>query len=105
MKQDRDREERIERALVKAWRGQPVREPSDAWQNEVMQAIRAEPCRPQVIPLVAQVRLAWRAACVTAAAAVIVAVVGYRIMPSDAQLVGQLQRDGIWSVWVLQSGE
>jgi len=105
MKQDRDRQERIERALAGAWKAWSVLEPSEAWHEEVMLAIRAEPCLPQVVPLITQVRLAWRAACVTAAAAIVVAVVGYWIMPSDAQLAGQLQRDGIWSQWILQTGE
>ena len=105
MKRDRDREERIERALAEAWRVRSVPEPSDVWHQKVVQAIRAEPRVAQVVPFVMQIRLAWRAACVTAAAAIIVAAVGYWVMPSDARLAWQLQRDGIWSEWVLQTGE
>ena len=105
MKQDRERYNRVERALAEQWRTWSVPEPSAAWHKEVMRAIRAEPGIPRVVSLAVQVRLAWRAACVTAAAALVVAVVGYWIMPSDAQLAGQLARDGIWSQWALQTGE
>jgi hypothetical protein len=96
---------RVERMLTEAYENRLVPEASDLWHEKVMQAIRAEPSVPQVVPLRMQARIAWRVALATAAAAVIVTAVGLRVMPSDTQLAWELQRDGVLSEWVLQTGE
>jgi len=96
---------RVERMLAEAYENRLVPEVSDLWHEKVMQTIRAEPSVPQVVPLRMQARIAWRAALATAAAAVIVTAVGLRVMPSDARLAWELQRDGVLSEWVLQTGE
>ena len=72
MNQDKDSDQPIERTLGEAWRQQPVPEPSEAWHEQVMAAIAAEPAGPHIVKVAIQTGLAWRAACVTAAAAVIV---------------------------------
>jgi len=96
---------RVERMLAEAYQNRLVPEPSDLWHEKVMQAIRAEPSVPQVVALRVQAGIAWRAALVTAAAAVIVTAVELWVMPSDTRLAWELQRDGVLSEWVLQTGE
>jgi hypothetical protein len=91
--------------LAEAYQRRQVPEPSGLWHEKVMQAIRAERGSPQVVRLRAEARIAWHGALATAAAAVLVAVAGLRVMPSDAQLAWEFQQDGVLSAWVLQTGE
>lgn len=105
MDKNKKDDDRLERALAGAWHEQQGPEPSEAWYIQVMQAVGAEPGVPQIVPLAMPPRLLWRAACVAAAAAIVVAVIGNRIIPSDAGLAWQLQRDGVSSEWALLAGD
>jgi hypothetical protein len=106
MKEKRHSEESIEQALAAAYRGQPAPEPSEQWHQRVMQAVRVQGGVLSVMPIrLVESRIVWRAACVAAAAAVIMAILGFWVMPSDARLAWQFQREGVASAWLLQVGE
>jgi hypothetical protein len=98
-------EESIEQTLAAAYRSQPAPEPSERWHQQVMQAVRAQGGVISVVPIRLESRIVWRAACVAAAAAVIMAILGFWVMPSDARLAWQFQREGVVSAWLLQIGE
>lgn len=106
MDRNKDNINRLEQAMAETWREQSTPEPSEAWHASVMAAIAVEkPIGPRILPATIQIGLAWRAACVTAAAAIVVTAVGLWITPSDARLAWQLQRDGAGSEWALLMGD
>jgi hypothetical protein len=105
MRKKRHGEESIERLLATAYRNQPSPEPSELWHQRVMQAVRGQGSVLSIIPTRPEMRIVWRAACVAVAAAIIMAVLGFWILPSDARLAWQFQREGAVSAWLLQMGD
>ena len=105
MKEKRHNGEWIDRTLADAFRSRPVPEPSEQWHQRVMQAVRAQRGIISIIPVRPESRIAWRAACVAAAAAVIMAILGFWVIPSNDRLAWQFQREGVVSAWLLQIGE
>lgn len=105
MKKERHNEESIEQMLATAYRGQLAPEPSERWQQRVMQAIRTQGSVISIVPIWPGSRIVWRVACVAAAAAIIIAVLGFWMLPSDARLAWQFQREGVVSAWLLQMGD
>ena len=98
-------EESIVQALATAYRNQSGPEPTEQWHQRAMQAVRAQRNILSIIPIRPESKIVWRAACVAAAAAIIMAVLGYWTLPSDARLAWQFQREGVASAWLLQMGD
>jgi hypothetical protein len=105
MRKKRHTEESMERMLAAAYRDQPVPEPSEQWHQKVMQAVRAEGGVISMVRSRPEAQIIWRAAWVAAAAAVIMTILGFWMMPSDARLAWQFQQEGAVSAWLLQVGE
>jgi hypothetical protein len=105
MKKNRYDEEPTERNLASAYLRQPVPEPSERWHRNVMQAVRSQGNTLSIAPLRLETRMAWRAACVAAAAAAIMTILGSRVIPSNAALAWQFQHENEASAWILELGE
>ncbi len=102
MKRNHETRRRLEEATAEAYRRQPVLKPSGTWYQTVMQRVHREAVVPRVVHLHVDAQVAWRAACIAGAVAVIVAAVTMNLVPSRAQLVWQLQQDGTVSGWALR---
>ncbi len=97
--------ESIERMLKNAYRSQPVPEPSEQWHLGVMRAVRGQGRILSLAPVQIESRVAWHAAYVAIAAAIIMAILGLWTLPSDARLASQFQGEGTASAWLLHVGD
>ncbi len=104
-KKKRHGAETIEQRLKAAYRGQSVPEPSEQWHRRVMQAVREQGGILVPAPVRIENRVAWHAAYLAIAAAVIMTILGYWTLPSDARLAWQFQREGTASAWLLHLGD
>ena len=81
---------RTEQALRKAYRRQSLPSPGAAWYQAVMEQVQQESFAG-IIPFPPVETMAWRVAWAAAAAAVLIAVCGFAIRPTDAQTVWDLR--------------
>jgi hypothetical protein len=95
---------RAEQALREAYRRQSLPSPGMAWRQRVMEQILQESWTG-IIPFPPADLVAWRVAWATAAAAILIAVCGFAIMPTDTQIVWDLRHLASPYEWSLAMGE
>ena len=104
MRTSKAKQSRTEQAFREAYRRQPLPSPDATWYQAVMEQIRQESVAG-INPFPPVETMAWRIAWAAAAAAVLIAICGFVIRPTDAKTVWDLRPLTSSYEWSLAMGE